>query len=60
MVEEAVWPGMKGLGDTVIASEGMPHEREMLAFFADEDGGADLQLTQTNGKELTFGKIVYK
>lgn len=47
MVEEAVWPGMKGLGDTVIASEGMSHEREMLAFFADEDGGADLQLTQT-------------
>lgn len=31
----------------MIVSEEMSHEREMLTFFANEDGGADLQLKQT-------------
>ena len=32
----------------MIVSEERSHEREMLTFFANEDGGADLQLEQTD------------
>lgn len=43
----------------MIVSELMPHEREMLTFSVDKDGGADLQLKQTDkmAKNLPLAKL---